>query len=88
MRDESFGIRLKNISPAGAKLSKKDTQIVNIITDVERKKKEEMYAQMLAKIEDEEEMTWGSQFVKACTLHPTKNEDGEIEDVVQRMLLM
>lgn len=54
---------------------------MNIITDVERKKKEEMYAQMLAKIEDEEEMTWGSQFIKACTLHPTKNEDGEIEDV-------
>jgi len=32
-------------------------------------------------INEEEEQTWGSQFVAACMLHPTKNEDGEIEDI-------
>ncbi len=78
MRDESFGIQLSNISPAGAKLSKKSFHIVNIVTDIESKKKAEAYQQLLQKIEDEEETTWGSQFIKACMLHPTKDEDGEI----------
>jgi len=41
MRDESFGLQLSNITPDGAKLSKKAFQIVNIITDVEGKKKAE-----------------------------------------------
>lgn len=36
---------------------------------------------MLAKIEEEEEQTWVGQFITACKLHPTKNEDGEIEDI-------
>jgi len=35
----------------------------------------------MAKIEAEEEASWGQQFVNACMLHPTKNEDGEIEDI-------
>ena len=35
----------------------------------------------MQKIEDEEETTWGSQFINACMLHPQKNEDGEIEDI-------
>lgn len=81
MRDESFGLQLSNITPDGAKLSKKAFQIVNIITDVEGKKKAEALQQLLKKIEDEEETTWGSQFITACMLHPTKNEDGEIEDI-------
>ena len=67
--------------PAGAKLSKKNFQIVNIVTDVETKKKQEALAQLLKKIEDEEETTWYSQFVSACMLHPTKNEDGDITDI-------
>lgn len=81
MRDETFGIQLSNIAPEGAKLSKKSFQIVNIITDVEGKKKSEALQQLLKKIEDEEETTWGSQFITACMLHPTKNEDGDIEDI-------
>jgi solute carrier family 8 (sodium/calcium exchanger) len=81
VRDESFGIQLSNIRPAGAKLSKKSFQIVNIVTDAESKKKQEALAQLLRKIEDEEETTWYSQFVSACMLHPTKNEDGDITDI-------
>lgn len=80
-RDESFGIQLSNCRPAGAKLSKKSFQIVNIVTDRESKKKQEALAQLLKKIEDEEETTWYSQFVSACMLHPTKNEDGFITDI-------
>lgn len=44
VRDESFGIQLSNVSPAGAKLSKKSFQIVNIVTDAESKKKQEALA--------------------------------------------
>lgn len=40
-RDESFGIQLSDITPAGAKLSKKSFQLVNIITDVDGKRKQE-----------------------------------------------
>lgn len=54
-RDEQFGIQLSNISPAGAKLSKNSYKVINIVTDVEGKKKEEALAQLLARIEDEEE---------------------------------
>jgi hypothetical protein len=32
--------------------------IVNIVTDVESKKKQDFLAQLLQKIEDEEEMSW------------------------------
>jgi len=39
IRDESFAVQLSNITPAGAKLSKKSLMIVNIVTDVESKKK-------------------------------------------------
>jgi solute carrier family 8 (sodium/calcium exchanger) len=35
----------------------------------------------MAKIESEEAGTWTDQFINACMLHPTKGEDGEIEDI-------
>ena len=59
-------------------MSKKSFMIVNIVTDVESKKKQDALAQLLAKIEDEEEISWKQQFIKACMLHPTKTEDGDI----------
>ena len=40
-RDESFGIQLHHIKPEGAKLSKNSYKVINIITDIEGKKKEE-----------------------------------------------
>jgi solute carrier family 8 (sodium/calcium exchanger) len=51
------------------------------VTDVERLKKAEALQQLMQKIEDEEERTWYSQFITACMLHPTRNEDGDIEAV-------
>ena len=54
---------------------------MNIVTDIEGKKKAEALAQLLQKIEQEEEQSWGSQFVTACMLHPTKSEEGDIVDV-------
>lgn len=76
--DNAFGFQLSNVTPNGAKLSKKSFQIVNIVTDMEQKKKADAYAQLIAKLDQEEEKTWASQFVTACMLHPTKGEDGEI----------
>ena len=38
----------------------------------------------MAKIEAEEEASWGQQFVNACMLHPTKNEDGEIVNKLRK----
>jgi len=43
-RDETFGIVLSNISPVGAKLTKKCNQMVNIVTDSEAKRKQEALA--------------------------------------------
>jgi len=79
--DNAFGFQLKNVTPAGAKLSKRSLQIINIVTDLEQKKKADAYAQLVAKLEEEEEKTWGSQIVSACMLHPTKGDEGEIQDV-------
>lgn len=55
--------------------------IVNIVTDVESKKRNDILNQLLSKVEDEEEIKWEQQFINACMKHPTKNEDGEIEDI-------
>jgi hypothetical protein len=43
-RDESFGLQLFNIVPQGAKLSKNSYKVINIVTDVAGKKKEEALA--------------------------------------------
>lgn len=69
---------MKDIKPDGAKLSKKNFHLVNIVTDAESKKKQEALAQLLKKIQNEEETTWYSQFVKACMLHANKDDEGEI----------
>jgi len=79
--DNAFGFQLSKVTPLGAKLSKKSFQIINIVTDLEQKKKADAYAQLIAKLDAEEEKTWGSQFITACMLHPTKGEDGEIQDI-------
>ena len=80
-RDEQFGIQLSDIHPEGAKLSKKDFQRVNVITDVNKKKREEMYRGIMQKMEDEEEVTWGRQFIIACELYPKKDDEGELQEV-------
>ena len=35
----------------------------------------------MQRIQDEEEISYRKQFINACVLHPTKNEEGFIEDV-------
>jgi len=43
-RDESFAVQLSNVTPDGAKLTKKSFMIVNIVTDVKKKKEQEALA--------------------------------------------
>jgi len=40
-RDEIFGLKLYDAEPAAVKISKKDTAIIEIVTDTERKKQAE-----------------------------------------------
>jgi len=58
-RNESFGVKLISIEPEAAKLSKKDFIMVNIVTDAEAKKRQEFYASLIKKLQDEEEVSWG-----------------------------
>lgn len=80
-RDEIFGVKLYDPTPAIVKISKKDTCIVEIVTDAQKKKQSDSLQQLLDKINREENITWKQQFINACMLHPTKNEDGVIEDI-------
>lgn len=59
-RNETFKIKLSNVTPEGAKLSKKDFNLVNITTDEAALKKAEAYAQLLKKVMDEEEISYKS----------------------------
>jgi solute carrier family 8 (sodium/calcium exchanger) len=76
-----FGFKLSNITPEGAVLSKKDFKLVHIVTDQEAVKKQALLAQLLRKITEEDETSYYTQFCNACMLHPTKNEEGMVEDV-------
>jgi hypothetical protein len=58
VRSESFAVQMANVTPAGDKLSKKSFMIVNIVTDIESKKKNDLLNQLLAKVEEDEEITW------------------------------
>ena len=80
-RDEIFGLKIYGAEPSGVKISKKDTAIIEIVTDSEQKRQNEALQQLLERINREEKITYGQQFLDACMLHPTKNEDGEIEDI-------
>jgi solute carrier family 8 (sodium/calcium exchanger) len=63
------------------KISKRDTCVIEIVTDADAKKQAEALQQLLERINQDDEVTWAQQFKNACMLHPTKNDDGEIEEV-------
>lgn len=80
-RDEIFGIKIFDPYPEIVKISSKNVQIVEIVTDAEKKKQADSLQQLLDKINREEKISWGQQFINACLLHPVKNEDGVIQDI-------
>lgn len=69
-RDDSFMVKLSEVTPDGAKLSKKDAIIINILTDIDSKKRQETLQQLLERMDDEKGMTWGRQFIRACECSP------------------
>ena len=58
-RNEMFGLKLYEAEPAIVKISKKDTQIIEIVTDSEKKLQNEALNQLLEKINREENISWG-----------------------------
>lgn len=80
-RDETFGVELVRIEPAGAKLSKKNLMRITIVTDEEKKKKEEALEKLISKILNDDEKDWLDQFIEACKLQPQRDEDGELQEV-------
>lgn len=87
-RDEIFGLKLFDAEPAAVKISKKDTAIIEIVTNAEQRKQSEALQQLLERINREEQISWGQQFINATKLHPQKNEDGDIEDITGGEALM
>ncbi len=59
-RDEMFEIELTNISPKGAKLSKKNRCHVTIVIDIEGKKAADSLQKLLDMIQEKEKRSWGS----------------------------
>lgn len=58
-RNEIFGVKLYDAFPAAVKISKKDTQVIEIVTDATKKKQTEALQQLLEKIERQENIGWG-----------------------------
>ena len=69
------------MSPSTVKLSTKNSQLVQIITDTEHAEKEMIFKQLIERIHQQEKPTWRHQIMASMTLHPIKTEEGKIEDV-------
>ena len=69
-RDEIFGLKLYDAEPSAVKISKKDTVVIQIVTDAAKKKQAEALSQLMERIEREENTTWCHQFTRATYLHP------------------
>lgn len=52
-------MKLYDAEPIAVKVSKKDTAIVEIVTDVDHKRQAEALQQLLERINREENITWG-----------------------------
>ena len=80
-RDDIFQIKLSDIEPAGAKLTKKDKCIVHIVGDNELDNKVEDIEKILDLMQKSSQVSWAAQFKKACLLHPQVDEEGNIDEV-------
>jgi len=75
-----FGVQLFAAEPRAVKI-KKEMCIIELVPDAKSKKEADAMQALMDKIDNEEKLTWGQQMKKAVMLHPTKDEDGNIEDV-------
>jgi len=79
-RDEIFGIKLFDPTN-GVKISKRDVCHVELVKDAKSARQAQALQSLLKKIENEEKTSWSQQIKNAIMLHPTKEENGEINDV-------
>jgi len=79
-RDEIFGVKLYDPTN-GVKISKRDVCHVELVKDAKSARQAQALQSLLKKIENEENTSWGQQIKNAIMLHPTKEENGEINDV-------
>lgn len=75
-----FGIKLSDPQPRICKI-KKDTLLVEFVSDLKAKKQADLFDEWLAKMEDEEKLTWSQQIKKSVMLHPTVDDEGTIHEV-------
>ena len=80
-RDDVFQIRLFDVEPEGAKITKKDKCIIHIVGDNELDNKVEDIEKILDIMQKTNDVSWGQQFKRACLLHPQVDEEGNIDDV-------
>ena len=80
-RDDTFEIRLFDIDPEGAKLSKKDTCTIHIVGSNELVYKVEDLEKTLLLMNRDNEVSWLGQFKRACLLHPQVDEEGNVYEV-------
>jgi len=78
-----FFVRLFNPVPKAVKVNSKNTGRcrVEVVSDEAQLKKSKAELQLLEAVQRQEEPTIADQLKEACMLYPTKNDDGEIEDV-------
>lgn len=82
-----FGVELSDPYPRVVKI-KRDTLIVELVTDTKAKKQADALQDLMDKIDSEEKLSWGDQIKKAVMLHPVVNEDGEIDEVTNTDAVM
>jgi solute carrier family 8 (sodium/calcium exchanger) len=77
-----FKVVIENAEPAGVKISKKNTCIIEIINRELEIKNEEEHVQLINYFMGQKKPTWSSQFLQAVMLSPTVDEDHLIvEDI-------
>ena len=80
-RDDCFQIRLFDIEPEGAKITKKNKCIVHIVGDNELDNKVEDIEKILDLMQKSDQVSWAGQFKKACLLHPQVDDEGNVDEV-------
>ena len=81
-RDDIFEIRLFDIEPEGAKLSKKNTWTIHIVGSSELVYKvQDLEKTLLIMNRNDHKVSWLGQFRRAWLLHPQVDEEGNVYEV-------
>jgi hypothetical protein len=64
------------VKPEDVRISKRDTQLIQIVTDYDTANREALFKELIGRVHQQEKMTWWQQVKLSVTLHPIKNEKG------------